>query len=224
FKKPLIVQRGTFRPVTKINQSLIEKGLEQIQRLGDIQAKDPLPLMEITLKSIDSDNFSESEDILHRVETLTSLKIPVLISRYTLFYELKQFLRSCTDNVIGFVIGAAHLEKILDPKFYTHLPGGLLEAMGHLFDDKTGFLVYPFKDKSICLTAGSFHPQTNFHHLYSFLVASGRILDMANCESIDTSVQSENVRKLLQEGNSKWEELVPPSVARLIREKSFFKR
>jgi hypothetical protein len=222
FRKPLVVQRGTFRPVTRVNQEILEKGMEQLHLIGDLGGQEPLPLMEMTLKEIGQQDQSERKDMLERVETLTSIKAAVLISRYSLFYELKQFLRQCTQNTIGFVIGASHLEKIMNPDFYSLLPGGLLEAMGHLFDDKTGFLVYPFKNMSRCMTAKTFHPDPKNHHLYSQLLENGRIIDMVDCDSIDVSIQSSDVRDLLKKSGSEWEKLVPPSVADLIRRKNLF--
>ena len=222
YSRPLVVQRGTFRPVTKINVEILEQGMSQVKLLGDMKGKDPMPLMEITLKNLQAAGTVDRHDFLGRVETLTALGYPVLISRYPMFYELKKFLRSCTDNVIGFVIGASHVEKILNPEFYQALPGGLMEGMGRLFDEKTGFLVFPFKSDEICLTAGAFHPSPQYFHLFCHLADNGRLIDMVNCDDIDTSIHAEQVRSLMEAGDKKWLELVPEKVTHLIQEKGLF--
>ncbi|MCB0366648.1 MAG: hypothetical protein H6624_00390 [Bdellovibrionaceae bacterium] len=223
YQKPLVVQRGTFRPVTKINVEILNRGVSQVHLLGDLQGQEPMPIMEISLKSLLSKGGEvDRQDFLNRIETLTLLGYPVLISRYPMFYELKRFLRSCTQNVIGFVIGASHVEKIFHPEFYSSLSGGLMEGMGRLFDEKTGFLVYPFKSDTLCLTAGAFHPSPQYFHLFCHLTDNGRIIDMAGCDDIDTSIHSEQVRQSMEDGDPSWKNLVPNQVAQLIETKKMF--
>lgn len=48
YQKPLVVQRGTFRPVTKINVEILNRGVEQLGLLGDLENQDPMPIMEIS--------------------------------------------------------------------------------------------------------------------------------------------------------------------------------
>ncbi len=88
----------------------------------------------------------DDEDFLHRVDTLSALGQEVLVSSFSLFYQMKQFLRFTTDQAIGIVVGATLLPKMLDEKFYAQLPGGIMEGMSRMFDDKTRVFVYPSKD------------------------------------------------------------------------------
>lgn len=209
YQKPVLVQRGAFRPVTNVNVEILNKGLGQIKK--DLDKKEPALMFEVTMQDWNTKEV-DSNDFLDRVDTLCTLGHYVLVSNFFLFYQLKSFLRLHTNEMIGLVIGASHLERIFEPKYYKALPGGILEGFSRLFDEKTKVYVYPFKSELLCSTAQTFHPAQGLDPLYKYFLNNKMIVDIAGCDEIDTSVHSKDVRDMLANGDSKWETLVPPPV------------
>lgn len=221
FKKTILIQRGTFRPVTNINVEITERGLKQMGRDWP-EHKDIHMLYEMTMHDLASSGQVDPSDFLQRVDTLLLLGHQVLISNFFLFYGVKGFLRRYTEQPIGLVVGASHLEKIFDLQFYRELPGGILEAFSRLFDEKTRLYVFPFKSKEMCMTVKTFRPDKTLVHLYNHLVDSRLIMDIADCDDVDTSVLSQDIRTMLVANDSAWEKLVPKVVSEKIKAKKLF--
>jgi hypothetical protein len=222
YGKPIFVMRGTFRPITATNLEILEMGLEQFKKLPMNKDQKPEVLFEITMNNLKQEGDLDNEDFLNRVDTLSALGYKVLISKFYLFYQLKSFLRQCTSQMIGIAVGASHLEKMFEEKFYKSLPGGLFEGFSRLFDDKTKLFVYPFKSEELCLTAKVFHPAKNLTPLYQFMLQNEMIVDLMNCDNVDTSMHSRQVREMLASGDPKWKELVPKSAREVIESRQLF--
>jgi hypothetical protein len=220
FKKQVLVQRGTFRPVTLTNLEILEKGLQQMQK-DHPHAKTQV-LFEITMQNLGADGHVEIDDFLQRVDTLSALGHCVLISNFFLYYSLKVFLRRHTDQAIGLVMGASHLEKLFDEIYYKDLTGGLIEAFAYLFDRQTKTYVFPFKSEQICITSKTFHPQKNLRYLYEHFKENKFIVDIAGCDDVDTSLHSQDVREMLAKKQQGWEQLVPSVVSDKIKKLQLF--
>lgn len=223
FRHPVLVQRGTFRPVTNSNVEIMSKVLEQFKKQPGMDVLAPRAMFEVTINSLSGTSGGvNDEDFLHRIDTLAVLGYEVLLSNFSLFYQMKRFLRECTDQQIGLVIGASLLPKIFDAGFYKKLPGGILEAMSRLFDEKTHVFVFPHKDQKTCQTASTFNPDPKLQYLYKHLLASGWFEDVLNCDDIDATIHSESVRKMLESGDAGWKKLVPEKARKLIEERHLF--
>lgn len=216
YGKALLVQRGTYRPVTNVNAEIMELGMKQMK------VDNPTMLFEITMKNLMATGDVDAQDFLDRVDVLSTLGHRVLISNFDLFYQLKFFLRQATQETIGVVIGASHLAKLFEESYYSKLKGGILEGFSRLFDSKTKILVYPFKTENECRTAGTFHPASNLEHLYQYFRKNEQIIDMVGCDDVNTSLHSQNVRTLLQSGDAAWESLVPKAAKDLIKKRRLF--
>jgi hypothetical protein len=81
------------------------------------------------------------------VDTLGALGKPVLISNFLRYHRLVTYLTRQTDKPIGLPIGLVRLRDVMDEKFYTDLPGGLMESLGQLFKNGAKLYVYPSLDK-----------------------------------------------------------------------------
>lgn len=222
FKTPVLVHRGTFRPITVANEEIIERSLNHFKSLPENKDLDPKVILEITMSALRADGKLNIRDFLERVDTLSALNHYVLISNHDYFYQLKAYLRRSTDKMIGMVVGGALLEKIFDEEPYTDLDGGILEGFSRLFDDHTRLFVYPYKDEQVCLNSQSFFPKAPLDSLLSYLKTKKRIVDLLNCDDVDTSVHSQDVRDLLEKKDPKWQEYVPAAVKDLIIKNKFF--
>lgn len=224
FRKPVLVFRGAFRPITSSQLEIATKILEQFRKSPLIEGVEPTVLFEITMNSLAEEGGEvDAEDFLHRVDTLSALNQKVIVSNFSLFYQMKSFLRQYTDRAIGIVVGAGLLEKMFDEEFYRALPGGILEGMSRLFDDKTRVFVYPLKSDKQCMTAATYHPPAKkLTHLYRYLQDNQLITDIIQCENVDTSVHSSDVREMLKKNDPNWKNLVPGPVRKLIEERQLF--
>lgn len=224
YKKNLLIQRGTFRPVTVTHEDVMKKGLSQLE--AEIATKangdEKLPIlhmMELTMHNLQQDGHINEKDFLARVEMLCKLGHHVLISNFFLFYGLKRFLRRYNSNQTALVVGANHLNKLFNEDHYRDLEGGLLEGLGKLLDDKTKLYIYPHKNSMLCLTAKSFFPSPHLRHVYSYFIENNQIVDISGCDEAADYHHSADVMKLIEERNGQWELLVPSSLVQFIKQK-----
>lgn len=225
YGKALLIQRGTFRPVTVTHMDVLQKGLAQMK--GDVQKAEGkeleiLPIMELTMHNLTSDGHVNEKDFLARVETLTSQGLHVLISNFFLFYGLKRFIRRYNPHFMALVVGASHLNKLFTEEHYKDLDGGLLEGLGKLLEQKTKLYIYPHKTPNLCLTAKSFFPSPHLRHIYAHFIENQQIVDISGCDETGEYLHSMDVMKMIEAGDAKWEQLVPPGVRDLIKSKKLF--
>ncbi|WP_374027369.1 hypothetical protein ACES2J_11895 [Bdellovibrio bacteriovorus] len=225
YGKSLLIQRGTYRPVTVTHMDVLKKGLEQIKDdvlKSEGKALDVLPIMELTMHNLTTDGHVNEKDFLERVETLTSQGVHVLISNFFLFYGLKRFIRRYNPHFMALVVGASHLNKLFTEEHYSDLQGGLLEGLGKLLEQKTKLYIYPHKTPNLCLTAKSFFPAPHLRHVYAHFVENKQIVDISGCDETGDYLHSIDVMKMIESGDAKWEQLVPPGVRDLIKSQKIF--
>jgi hypothetical protein len=221
FRHAVLIQRGSYRPVTNGNVEIVNKVFDQFKK--QMNLSDAKVLFEITMNSLAAEGGRfDDEDFLHRVDTLAVLGHAVMVSNFQLFYQMKSFLRECTREPIGIVLGAALLPKMFDPAFYAALPGGILEGMSRLFDEKTRVFVYPNKSDKLCETAATFNPGGKMQHLYKYLTDNGSISDALGCNDVNTTVHSSDIMKMLEKRDPAWKKLVPEGARKLIEERQLF--
>lgn len=225
YGKSLLIQRGTFRPVTVTHIDVLQKGLTQIREdIAKYEEKpvEVLPVMELTMHNLQTDGHINEKDFLDRIETITALGVHVLISNFFLFYRLKRFIRRYNPHFLALVVGASHLNKLFKEEHYQDLEGGLLEGLGKLLEQKTKLYVYPHKTPQICITTKSFFPAPHLRHIYSYFIENKQITDISGCDETSDYLHSSDVMELLEKQDPKWESLVPAQVSALIKNKKLF--
>ncbi len=81
YKKPLLVERGSFRPVTLVTNDMLDCARAcSSERNGENE--EPEILMEITMKNLLSSGELDLRDFLDRVDLLGAIGRTVLISNY----------------------------------------------------------------------------------------------------------------------------------------------
>lgn len=225
YGKALLIQRGTFRPVTNTHVDVLNKGLQQIKEdVKKIEGKDVevLPIMELTMHNLQTEGNLNEKDFLARVELLTSMGYHVLISNFFLFYKLKRFIRRYNNQFLALVVGASHLNKLFTEEHYKDLEGGLLEGMGKLLGEKNKLYVYPHKTADLCLTVRSFFPAPHLAHICAYYKENKQIVDISGCDEADEYLHSMDVLKLIENKDPRWEQLVPAKVRDLIKNNKLF--
>lgn len=222
FQKPLLIQRGSFHPVTNTHVDVLEKGLAQFRKENKSSSKDPIVMFELTMHNLQKGGQIHEKDFLDRVTTLCSLGHHVLVSNFFLYYRLKQFLRMSTDKHMIMILSAFHLPKIFDENYYKDLDGGLLEGLSKLLNNDTTIYVYPHKDGSTCTTSKSFFPEKKWLSIYQHFQTQKQIVDISACDETADYLHSDYVRELIQKKNKKWEACVPPQIRDLIKKQKLF--
>lgn len=222
YKKPILVERGSFRPVTLVTNDMLDCALSMFLE-QEKEDDHPEVLMEITMQNLLRGGELDLRDFLDRVDILAALGRTVLISNYGEYYRLVNFLTRYTDRSIGLALGAPSLEEIFDEKYYQNLEGGILEGLGRLFKKGVRMYVYPKKEKDGSITsAESFEVDPHLRHLYSHLLENRDILGIKGYRPDYLNILSPDVLQRLRRGDSTWETMVPPEVAQVIKERRLF--
>src|SRR5262249_2939285 len=114
--------------------------------------EEPVILMEMTLHSVLEDATLAHKDFLDRVDLLSTLGKPVLISNFGRYYRLVEYLSRYTQKTKGIALGIPSLRSIFAEKFYTALSGGLFESLGGLLKENTKLYVSPSRKTSANIT------------------------------------------------------------------------
>jgi hypothetical protein len=223
-KKPILVERGSFRPATKLTLDLLNRALEQFLQEPSVRGQQPVVLAEMTLRSLVAEPDLGYKDFLARADILASLGFDVLISRFEPYYQLAEYLAGYTDGLIGVAVGLPSLRQVTDEKYYTDLPGGGLESAGRLFKRSVKMYVYPTRDPvsgQIQSVERSSVPPP-WHLLRDLLLEIGRIEPIRGYDESLLSIHTPDVLARIQKGDPSWEEMVPAKVAEIIKAKSLF--
>jgi len=246
YKKPVLVERGSFRPITKTTLDILERAQEQFLREPKIEGETPVILMEMTLHSVLEDATLAHKDFLDRVDLLSLLGKPVLISNFGRYYRLIEYLSRYTQKMKGIALGIPSLRSIFDEKFYTDLSGGMLESLGRLFKDLTKLYVYPARETSggalpaanipssdsgdwlrestgnEIITTENLKVAPNLRHLYTHLIQNDYIVGIKNYNPEYLGLFAPLVLTKLQSGDVSWENDVPAPIVESIKNGKMF--
>lgn len=224
YHKPVLIERGSFRPVTNVTLDMLDRARKQIEADNPADAGNCVVLMEMTLSNLMEAKEIDHKDFLARADVLAALGQNVLISNYTRFDDVTEYLRRYTKNRIGMVVGVPTLIEIFKEEYYTDLEGGILEGIGRLFHGPVRLYVYPTIDATTgeLLTAERPAIKPELKHLYEYLWDNKFICSIRQFDQAQLRVSPGEVLAKLQAGDPTWETLVPAQAAQLIREKGFF--
>jgi hypothetical protein len=224
YKKSVLVERGSFRPIINTTLDMLERAQEQFVQEPSMKGEEPLVLMEMTLRNLLSESGIDHKDFLARVDILSALGKTVLISNFGRYYRLVAYLARYTHKKTGIVLGVPSLKEIFDEKFYTDLDGGLLESLGRLFRTDVKLYVYPWKDPATgeVVTAENMQVAPHLKHLYAHLLENKCIESITKHNVEYLPIFSRDVLGKIQTGNATWETMVPPKIVEIIKRNKLF--
>jgi hypothetical protein len=223
-KRPVLVERGSFRPVTKVNIDMINSARERFAEEPEVEGERVVELMEITMRNLLAGGKLDLSDFLARADLLAAAGKTVLISEYFEYYRLAGYLARYTTEPIAVTMGIASLRDLFKEEYYSGLEGGILEAFGKLFTKNLRVYVYPLRDQhsdrletveSIKMTGG-------LDSLYRHLLESGKIKSLDNYDESLLNIFSRDVLRRIKDSDTSWEQMVPVEIAKLIKERHFF--
>lgn len=222
---PVLIERGSFRPATRVTLDMLEQALTLMRADPEGDAREPVAVMEMTLRNLMTpDERIDHADFLSRMDILRALGRTVMISNYSRFHSVTGYFRRYTKDRIGIVLGVPTLEQLFEESHYEDLEGGLLEALGRLLSGAVKLYVYPVRDPKTgqSVTADSFTPPAPLAHLYAYLAESGRVAPIEPGRGLDLAVFPRDVLAMIRTGRSGWEPFVPDTVARVIKDERLF--
>src|SRR6266404_8861548 len=168
YKKAILVERGSFRPVTYATNDMLDGARGVFLAQSGCSEKDLVVLMEMTLENLLAEGQLNHADFLARVDILGALGRTVLISKFGEYYRLAGYLSRYTNQKIGLLMGVPSLIEIFDERYYLNLEGGILEALGRMFKSGLKLYVYPIIDEktSKVITATKIEVAPNLRSLF----------------------------------------------------------
>ena len=223
YKKNILALRGRFRPVTKVNEEMYLNSLEIFLNERHVDKKDTIVIFEITMIDLANDGEIDEKDFMDRAKLLGSLGETVLITNFKEYYRLVEYFSQYTKKKIGLTMGVNNLIRVFDPKYYTHLSGGIMEAFGKLFFKNMKIYLYPVlneEDEIINSENLKVHPRMK--ELYKFLKFNGKVVDLNKYNLKSLKIYSHEVLVKIKENSAGWESLLPKAVALKIKKFNFF--
>ena len=216
YKKPVLVQRGSFHPVTTATLDVLERALEQFVGAPELKGEPPVVLMEMTLRHLTTGEMIEEKDFLQRADTLSALGKTVLVSNFRRFHRLAAYLSRYTNRPIGLALGASKLAEIFDESFYNDNEGGMLGGLGQLFKNPARLYIYPSikLDSGAVITAENFPVAPHLKHLYAHLLENRFIEGIRNFNPALLRIRSQDVLGKIQSGDASADvfKFVPPAI------------
>lgn len=222
-KKNILVERGSFRPVTHVNLDMIQCARQQFVDTETDEA-DVVTLFEITMKNLLATGEIDYADFLARADVLAATGSTVLISNYFEYYRLAAYLRRYTKQPIGITMGIPSLQDLFDERYYEDLEGGILESFGRLFKNDLRLYIYPYMDKSSrhLTTVEKLKVAPHLQSLYEHMVENGYIQSLDFYHKEFLHIFSRDVLNKIREKDASWETMVPTQVVEVIKARGFF--
>jgi hypothetical protein len=225
YKKAVLVERGSFRPPTRVNFDMLECALKKFTSDSFVADKEVLPIFELTMRNLLAGGRNvDRRDFLARADLLAACGMTVLISDYFEYYRLAAYLSWRTKERIGIVMGVPSLIELFDERYYATLPGGILESFGRLFKHNLKLYVYPLLDAAngSTITKNTMKVAPELEKLYGYLADRGSFVDLDNFNPEVLGIFSRDVLSNIAAGDASWESMVPDEVAALIKTRHFF--
>jgi len=224
YKKAILVERGSFRPVTYATNDMLDGARRAFLAQSASSESDLVMLMEMTLENLLAEGELNHADFLARVDILGALGRTVLISKFGEYYRLAGYLSRYTNKMIGLVMGVPSLMEIFEEKYYLNLEGGILEALGRMFKGGLKLYVYPMIDEATgkIVSAKQIKVAPNLRSLFQYLIDNPYIEEITDYHRDYLRIHPPEALAKLQAGDSGWERMVPPEVVQIIKEREFF--
>ncbi len=224
YKRPVLIERGAFRPVTHVNIDMMHCAQESFVADHDLESSKVLPIMEITMSNLMDRGEIDLQDFLARADVLAASGTAVLISDFSEYHRLATYLYGFSHSPIGIAMSARSLMTLFDEQYYSDLEGGIMEAFGRLFKENLKLYIYPYQDTAAntLLTVDNLPIPDNLRLFFQYLVDNGRIKQMSNYNADYLHIYSRDIIHKLKHKDPTWEEMVPAEVAQVIKTKGFF--
>lgn len=224
YKKNIFAVRGSFRPVTLVNIDMFNNGLEMFMADNHCNENNLEVLFEITTANLRRAGDIDERDFLDRVDVLGKLGYNVMISNYSEYYRLTDYLAGYTNQKIGVAMGVNNFIDVFNEDYYQDLSGGILEAFGKFFKKDVRIYLYPYLDPETkeTLTSENLKFTEGLQQLYQYFKLNNKIVDIKNHNKKYSGIYSLEILRMISENEKGWEDQLPEGVATMIKERCMF--
>lgn len=224
YKKNVLIVRSRFRPITSLTWEMIQGGFQQFLADTNTAEEKAAVLAEITLTDLQAEGKVDLKDYLDRVRLLGHLGQTIVISNCTQHQQLINYLLDYKISLVGFVMSIWHLKDIIYEKYERNKNGKLLASFGDMFSKYVRIYAYPALDEDTgqILKVENMTIPEDMHHLYQFLLKNRLIVNFEPFHMENLKRYSRQVLKAIRNGESGWENLVPPGAAEYIKQNQLF--
>ena len=228
WKKDILAIRGSFRPVTLVNEDMYLKSSDLISKDKNFKKDNFINLFEITLSNLISTNGNgdgdiNEKDFMDRARLLCALGQTVMITNFKEYYKLAEYFSNYTKNKVFLTMGVNNLIEIFDEKYYDDLRGGILEAFGKLFVKNLKVFLYPMKLKNgTIINTSNIQVANKLKDLYKFFKSNKTLIDIEDYNENLLNIYSAEVLSEIKNNKPGWEKKLPIEVNKLIKDKNLF--
>ncbi len=224
YKMNVLAFRGSFRPITYVGFDMLKTSYSIFKKDEDYEKDNTISLCEITLNNLLEEGHLDEQDFLDRVDMLNGMGQNVMVSNFREYYKLVSYFSQFRIKNLRVVIGIPTFLNVLEQKYYDHLKGGILEALGKLFMDNMKLYVYPTKDSETgdLITSQNLPLEKDIKFLYKYLIENRKIIDLEGINPDKLHIRSKDVLKLIKGNKGGWEEYVPVYIEEFIKTNNLF--
>ena len=224
YRKSVMVVRGSFRPITLVNEDMLRAGYQQFRESSGLDPTKSFLLTELTLDNLQESTELNERDYLHRATLLNEMGHTVVLSNYHKYGDLIEYLSLYKVSPVGIVLGVNDLLELIANKYRDNQDGRLLAAFGEIFTRNVNLYVYPAQQEGSeeMMTAQNVPIPEGVKFLYRHLLDSGQIVDITDYRAEHLHIYSRDVLEQIKNGEDGWEQLVPDKVARLVKSANLF--
>lgn len=231
YKKNVLAFRGSFRPITYVGFDMLQSSFRVFKRDEDYDRDNTISLCEMTLNNLMQEGDLDERDFLERVDLLNGMGQNVMVSRFREYYRLVEYFSQFKIINLRVVIGIPTFMNVLDKRYYSHLKGGLLEALGKLFVDNMKLYVYPAisyvsienpTEGGKLITSENLPLSEDLKDLYSYLKKNRKIIDLKEVNTKKLYINSANVLNMIKKSKDGWETMVPRYIEEEIKKNRLF--
>ncbi len=212
YKRPILLLRGSFDPVTKLHLEMLEQARGSFRAaLADDEVPRTLELCEISMTNLLRGGTVDHVDFIDRADALQSLGKTVLVSRLAEFHRVAGYLSRYTTCPVGIVLSIGLLNELFKPKWSANLQGGRLESFGRLFRNQVSLYVYPWRNRKTgeVVTADGFRAPDDATHLFRHFMENGKIRSIPYRDLDLLKYTGRDIQRLIREGDPEWKSYVP---------------
>tara|TARA_B100001971_G_C18219430_1_gene556096 strand:- start:45 stop:1469 length:1425 start_codon:yes stop_codon:yes gene_type:complete len=224
--KSIIVERGSFRPVTHTTLHMLQSAMAQFVQEPNVKNEKVTVLFEMTLHNLSNSGEIDKSDFLDRVDILGTVgdelseNYHVMVSNFSEYYRLAAYLLRYTKEPIGVAMGVPTLREIFEEKYYEDLEGGILESFGRMFKNDLRLYVYPAGGPGDnIVNAQNLKVPEHLQGLFDYLSSNGFIRRIEDFREDYLTLFSRDVLEKIRCGDHSWEVMVPEKVVNLIKER-----
>ncbi len=220
YKSDVIIQRGRFRPPTKVNQDLFNQGVKHLIEEKNISPTNLHQIAEITLHNLKgSDDKASINDFLFRADLLCELGYNVLITDFTYHQELTDYINKCLKvNSLSLVMGKPSFEDIFNEGLSSKYD--LLSTISSMTKGKNQLLIYPTQGQTSTNDFDKLSVDQDELKLIQYLISKAKISYLNTSDEDLLKIDAGKVYEMIKNTDECWESFVPNEIKVKIKESS----